>query len=45
MKMINANTNGNLQWELFREAHVKTAREVIPEKSSRIRRRKVTTNG
>ena len=32
MKMLKANPNGNLQWDLFREAIVKTAREVIPKK-------------
>ena len=31
-KMLKANTNDNLQWDLFREAFVKTAREVIPKK-------------
>ena len=35
MKMLKANTNGNLQWVLFREALIKTAREVIPKKEKK----------
>ena len=33
--MVKATTNGNLQWDLFREVLVKTAREVIPKKEKK----------
>ena len=40
MKMLKANTNGNLQWDLFWDALVKTAREMISKKETKVR-----TNG
>ena len=42
MKMLKANTNGNLQWELVREALVKTAREVIPKKEKKSKNKWIT---
>ena len=40
--MLKANTNGSLQWDLFREALVKTAREVIPKKKNNSRNKRIT---
>ena len=42
--MLKAHTNGNLQWELFREALVKTAREVIPKKEKKSKNKWITTD-
>ena len=33
--MLKANANSSQQWDLFREALVKTAREVIPKKEKK----------
>ena len=30
--MLKANTNGNLQWDLIRDALVKATREMLPKK-------------
>ena len=42
MKMLKANTNGKLQQDLFREALVKTAREVIPKKEKKSKNKWIT---
>ena len=33
--MLKSNTDGNPQWDLFREALVKTVKEVIPKKGKK----------
>ena len=42
MKILKANTNANLQWGLFRDVLVKTAREVILKKEKKSRNKWIT---
>ena len=42
LKMLKANTNYNLQWDLFREALVKTTRDVIPKKEKKSKNKWIT---